>query len=284
MTENVLIFGANSDVGSFLLPRLENTGWTVYCFSRRKRPENGASNIKWLSDADFHERSTLAGIKIPAVISLMPIWLLPNFQEILEIIETTTLIAFSSSSIISKVNSRNNEERHIVDLLGKGEAWVNDRFSTNSRNALILRPAMIYGGMQNKNINRITHLGKIFRFFPLLGEGSGKRQPVHAEDLAQLCVSCLNHAQSGVKTYVLAGGETLPYRAMIERIFLTAGIPPRILILPGFFLNIVVICIRCLPNYGDITLEMLRRTEQDLCYDNQDAIDALGWSPRTFQP
>ena len=214
----------------------------------------------------------------------MPIWALPDYQQILDSIQANTLIAFSSSSIINKATSTSKNERRIASLLQRGEAWANDEFARDNRSALIFRPTMIYGGTHNRNVNRLARLIGVFRFFLLAGDGAGRRQPVHAEDLAQLCLRCLQNRRPGARTYLLAGGETLRYREMIERIFSSSGLTPRILTLPTFLMRGIVRILRWLPNQNDVTPEMVERMEQDLCYDDREAINELGWHPRGFQP
>ena len=280
----VLVFGAHSDVGSCLLPRLADAGWSIYGFTRQQRQEDEDTRVTWVTPTDFQETAFTNGIEIPIVISLMPIWALPEYQQILDSIQANTLIAFSSSSIISKATSASKNERRVASLLQRGEAWANDEFDRDNRSALIFRPTMIYGGTHNRNVNRLARLIGVFRFFLLVGDGAGRRQPVHAEDLAQLCLRCLQNRQPGARTYLLAGGETLRYREMIERIFSSSGLTPRILTLPAFLMRGIVRILRCLPNNNDVTPEMVERMEQDLCYDDHQAIDELGWHPRGFQP
>jgi nucleoside-diphosphate-sugar epimerase len=237
-----------------------------------------------VTTTDFRETAFANGIEIPIVISLMPIWVLPDYQEILYRIQANTLIAFSSSSIIYKATSTSSNERRVAGLLQHGEAWANDEFARYNRSVLIFRPTMIYGGTHNRNVNRLDRLIGTFRFFLLAGDGAGRRQPVHAEDLAQLCLRCLQNRQPGARTYLLAGGETLRYREMIERIFSSSGLSPRILTLPTFLMRGIVRILRWLPNQNDITPEMVERMEQDLCYDHRDAINELDWHPRGFKP
>jgi len=283
-TRKVLVFGAHSDVGSCLLPRLADAGWSIYGFTRNQRRTDEDTGVTWVTPADFQETAFANGLEIPIVISLMPIWALPDYQQILDSIQANTLIAFSSSSIINKATSTSKNERRIASLLQRGEAWANDEFARDNRSALIFRPTMIYGGTHNRNVNRLARLIGVFRFFLLAGDGAGRRQPVHAEDLAQLCLRCLQNRQPGARTYLLAGGETLRYREMIERIFSSAGLTPRILTLPTFLMRGIVQVLRWLPNQKDVTLEMIERMEQDLCYDDREAINELGWHPRGFQP
>ena len=280
----VLVFGAHSDVGYCLLPRLADAGWSIYGFTRNQRRTDEDAGVTWVTPADFQETAFANGVEIPIVISLMPIWALPDYQQILDSIQANTLIAFSSSSIINKATSTSKNERRVASLLQRGEAWANGKFARDNRSALIFRPTMIYGGTHNRNVNRLARLIGVFRFFLLAGDGAGRRQPVHAEDLAQLCLRCLQNHQPGSRTYLLAGGETLPYREMIERIFSSSGLTSRILTLPTFLMRWIVRILRLLPNQNDVTLEMIERMEQDLCYDDREAINELGWHPRRFQP
>ena len=283
-TRRVLVFGAHSDVGSCLLPCLAEAGWSIYGFTRKQRRTDEEAGVTWVTAADFQETAFANGIEIPIVISLMPIWALPDYQQILDSIQVNTLIAFSSSSIINKATSTSKNERRIASLLQQGEAWANHKFARDNRSALIFRPTMIYGGTHNRNVNRLARLIGVFRFFLLAGDGAGRRQPVHAEDLAQLCLRCLQNRRPGARTYLLAGGETLRYREMIERIFSSAGLTPRILTLPTFLMRGIVQVLRWLPNQNDVTPEMVERMEQDLCHDDREAITELGWHPRGFQP
>ena len=282
-SNNVLVFGARSDIGYYLLPLLIQSGRSIYAFSHRT-PDWEQTSVIWVNEDDFHENCYLRNTEIPIVISLMPIWQLKKYENILSLINSTSIIAFSSTSIESKKKSSNNSEREIANLLQQGELWITKHFSKKNRQALIFRPTMIYGGNQNQNINRIKKLIKIARFFVLPGQGNGLRQPVHAEDLANLSYKCLNYNQSGTHTFNLAGGETLKYKSMIERIFLTTEIRPRIISLPTYLIGFLVFVFRWLPGFRDITLEMVLRVNQDLCYNHQKAIDTFDWAPRPFEP
>jgi len=283
-SKNILIFGAHSDIGVYLIPLLNKLGFSTYCFTRQPLSHKENSHIIWLRNSDFGRPSSLEGVEIPTVISLMPIWELSKHRNILESIQAAKLIAFSSTSITSKARSSSARERHVSELLQQGESWIQNEFINDSRSALILRPTMIYGGKYNLNINRIIRIVKLLRFFLLIGHGTGLRQPVHAEDLAKLCCQCLENQNSGNRTFIVAGGEILQYRNMIERIFESVGISTRIISVPIFLAKPILSVLKCFPSHRDITLEMLKRIDQNLCYNHQEAINELGWSPRGFQP
>jgi uncharacterized protein YbjT (DUF2867 family) len=47
---------------------------------------------------------------------------------------------------------------------------------------------------------------------------TGRRQPVHVDDLAAAAFAVLGTAAAHGQTYALPGGETLPYREMVQRV------------------------------------------------------------------
>ena len=282
--KKVLVFGARSDIGFFLLPHLIVTGWTVFAFTRHPHNLESHPEITWVGSHDFQGSPTINSHEIPFVISLMPIWALSDYQQMLELIHAKFLIAFSSTSIIAKETSTNPAERKIANSLQRGENWIIEEFSVGRRSALIFRPTIIYGGPHNRSVNRIRKLIKIFRFFLLEGDGKGYRQPVHAEDLSRLCLSCLKSPTIGTRIYTLAGGQILSYREMILAIFISAGLKPRIFSISVGLLRFLMCVVRMLPNQRDITPEMVTRMEQDLSCNDDDAANELGWKPRVFSP
>ena len=89
-----------------------------------------------------------------------------------------------------------------------------------------MRPTLIYGLGKVKNVREIAALIKRFGFFPIVGAGNGKRQPVHAEDLARACVSALLTETAANRAYNISGGEVLTYREMVNRIFASLADAP----------------------------------------------------------
>ena len=52
-SNNILIFGARSDVGSYLLPLLAQSGRSIYAFSRNRSTSTEKSPVTWIREADF---------------------------------------------------------------------------------------------------------------------------------------------------------------------------------------------------------------------------------------
>ena len=71
-----------------------------------------------------------------------------------------------------------------------------------------------------------------FGFVPVAWPATGRRQPIHADDVAQAMVAALGAPGAADAILDLPGGETLTYRDMVRRIFRSLGRRPLLLYLP----------------------------------------------------
>jgi len=275
----VVVFGATSLIGTFLLPRLEQRGHRLTAVSRNRYSAT-PTEVEWLQQDigripfDFNGRET--------AISLAPIWV---FGEMLKKCRSAParIIAFSSTSAVVKVDSRTPSEQAIANRLIQGERDVAAFCRQHGIALTIFRPTMVYGAGLDANVTVIARFVDRYGFFPILGGGTGLRSPVHAADLADAVVSCLETpAAEGL--YTLTGGEDLSYHEMVERIFAGLGRPPRILRIPAPIARAAVHVARRLPAYAGLTPAMVDRTGQDLVFDCSEARRRFDYSPRPFRP
>ncbi len=168
--------------------------------------------------------------------------------------------------MLAKVNSPSAAERNTAARLAAAEKAVAEA----SIAWTMLRPTLIYGLGRDRNVTAAAHFIRRWRFFPLAGPGKGLRQPVHADDLAAAAVRLIDDATHAGKAFNIGGGETMTYRAMIERIFAVLSIKPRFLQLTALGM---------LPG---TTGAMARRMEQDLDFDHGEVWRDLGLAPRRF--
>jgi nucleoside-diphosphate-sugar epimerase len=128
----------------------------------------------------------------------------------------------------------------------------------------------------------IANFIRRFGFFPLAGSGDGRRQPLHAEDLAQACVTVLGIAATYNRAYNLSGGETLTYRQMVERIFTALGRKPRVFELPLPLFHAAFAMLRLLSRYRYLNTAMIARMSDDLVFDHSEASRDFGFGPGGF--
>jgi len=283
-TARLLVLGGTSLIGRYLLDRLAAEGAAAHVVSR-KPPESSSRptrSISWV-EADLAEGDLAAKLpSVSAVLSLSPIWLLPQALPALAQAGAQRLVAVSSTSVVTKANSPEASERAVAARLAVGEDATR-RFCDAAGIAwTILRPTMIYAEGRDRNVSRLAGVIRRFGILPLAGSGAGLRQPVHADDLAAATLAILDNPATFGRTYELPGGETLTYRAMAERVFEGLGRTPRIFSVPPRLWALALKLAS--PVVPGATAAMGGRMSQDLSFDPAPARRDFGWSPRPFRP
>jgi hypothetical protein len=270
--DKVLILGTGSNLWPYLAHALEQAGFSGFCCGRQPPPVLPRRFV-WVPPEE-----PLA--KVDRVISLLPLWLLPERLETLH--GCRQLIAFGSTSSLVKAHSHDPGEQALATRLKRAESSIADFGGKTGMSWTVLRPTMIYGAGQDRNISAIAHFIHRWRFFPVAWPGTGQRQPVHAADLASAAVACLDRCAVFNSAFNLGGGETLAYREMVRRIFLAMGRPVRILLLPA---ALPALAMRLAgERFGEFSPALFRRMNDDLMFDNGPAARCLGYRPRPFAP
>ncbi|MCW5619990.1 MAG: NAD-dependent epimerase/dehydratase family protein [Burkholderiales bacterium] len=281
-TGQVLVLGARSHVGDFLLPALVQAGHAVFAVSRQQSGLSRSEGVVWLhagADGGIHGHPAL---QRPAVVSLLPAPLLAGCLESLIRLDITRVIAFSSTSVFTKARSMDPAEVRLVESLMKAESTIVSLCSKHQVAWTLFRPTLVYSWGRDRNVTEIGNFVRRFRVFLLLGRGNGLRQPVHAEDLARACVAALDNDKTFGKAYNLAGATRLTYRSMVEEVFRCEGLPPRFISVPGWAIRAAIRAARIVPRLRELSPELATRMEMDMCFDSSDALRDFGFEPRAF--
>jgi nucleoside-diphosphate-sugar epimerase len=281
IVDPVLVLGATSLIGRFLLPRLNARG--VAAVAQTRRPvEAPAGDVRWVQ-ADLNAATLEAALPdIATVICLWPIWLLPAALPALKARGMERLVAFSSTSVFTKAGSDDEGERATARNLADGEAATTAFCEAHGVAWTILRPTLIYAEGQDRSITRLARLIRRLGFLPLAGRGEGLRQPVHADDLAAAALAAAACPAAQGRAYDLPGGEVLTYRQMAERVFQGMGRRPIILAVPEGLWALAFALAG--PLVKGATAQMGRRMSKDLTFKAALAERDLAWSPRPFRP
>jgi len=282
----VIVTGATSQIGYFLLPRLQEAGYVVHAVSRKPRAGqcSTADSVVWHEIDIVHDRNALqeiAGAKV--LIHLAPLATLRDLIDILPPIGIRRIVAFGSTSRYSKVTSTDPREQMFVRELIDSEEVLARKCSENGIAWTLFRPTLIYGCGMDKNVTTIANFIRRFGFFPIVGEGKGLRQPVHADDLAAACLTVLDCPATHGRVYNLSGGETLTYRQMVETVFEGLGKKPRIIRISRAMFALLLKAAALLPAYKHVNLEMVSRINLDLDFDHLAAHRDFGYAPRKFK-
>ncbi|MEO7073309.1 MAG: NAD-dependent epimerase/dehydratase family protein [Rhodanobacter sp.] len=267
----ILVCGASSQIGHFLLPRLVQGGETVLALSRQAHaPQTG---VTWLRGALPDAMPTLP--MLSALISFGPLQAFADWLAQTNIAGAPRVIATSSMSAHSKRDSVVPAERALAQQLRDGESALSRACAARGCAWTVLRPTLVYGAGLDKSLTPIARRALRTRLFPLPA-GRGLRQPIHADDLAQAVLAALECPASAGCVLPIGGGERLPAAAMFARVrgsLPAASIPVP---LPSWLLG----CARAVPRLRG----PLSRLDADLIADNTEVERLLGVRPRAFLP
>jgi nucleoside-diphosphate-sugar epimerase len=197
-------------------------------------------------------------------------------------VSLTRVVAFTSTSIVTKMDSEILAERESVWLWAEAEQRLIAACERLGVGWTVLRPTIIYDEGRDANITRLSRLIEKLGFMPLAGSGSGLRQPVHAEDLAIGALAAAASSTAVNKIYATPGRDTITYREMVGRIFDGMQRRRRIVAVPpplwraGFAM--------AGPFISNANVAMGNRMAKDMIFDPTPAMQDFGWSPRGFRP
>lgn len=279
----VLLIGASSQVGWFVVPRLLATGARVVALSRAGQPDGfpDFESVHWVNPEQLQEHRS----GISHLVSAGP---LPLARDMVSMLPALRGIAVtSSSSVLTKSSSPNRAEREMIASITRAEQELQELAQQRALPLLIIRPTMLYGAGMDRNVSLLADLIRRFGVMPISTRAGGMRQPLHVDDLAQALIAGLfDMPGRGTDPLIgtLCGGETLDYRAMVRRIFQALDRPPRFIpINPKLFASALDVLSR-LGVMRSVNGEMVRRQAVNLVFDDQAIRAALNLSPRRFSP
>ena len=274
-----LVIGATGLVGGYLLQHLIDRGKRPYALSRARQARADAD---WLV-GDLTKPETL--LQVPPFATLYctaDAILLAQAIERLFNPALKRIVAFSSTSVLTKLDSEIADEREGLGRLADAERTIAKTCEAHGVAWTILRPTLIYAEGRDVNITPLSRLIRRFGFMPLVGGAKGLRQPVHAEDLAIGAIDAALSPAAANRFYSLPGGETLAYREMIGRIFDGMKLPRRTINVPAPVWRAAFVVAK--PLFPTANVAMGIRMMKDMTFDATPAINDFGWNPRAFHP
>ena len=181
------------------------------------------------------------------------------------------LVAVSSTRVYSKTWARAKE-------IEEAERAI-ERSGVPST---ILRPTMIYGTAEDRNISKLIRLVAKYGIVPLPGGGKSVFQPVHADDLAGCILAALKTPASAGKSYDVPGGSAHSLREIVEIISRGLGKKALIVPFPIALAETAAGTLEKLLPRPVVQREQIERLREDKRYDFSEAAKDLGYAPRSF--
>lgn len=146
----------------------------------------------------------------------------------------------------------------------------------------ILRPTMIYGAPDDRNLARLLRLLDKSPVFPLVGGGHRLQQPIHVEDVASAIVDTLGEDSAIGRQYNIAGPEPLRFGDLIDTAADALG--RRVVKIPLPLRPVVAVTrvYERLSKRPRLKAEQFERLGEDKAFDIGAAQTDLGFAPRSF--
>ena len=271
MSRGVFITGASGKTGLALLELMLSSGYTgadvtCLCRSERCRERLLPFSVR-IVQGDASDPGSLGQVYggEETVIHLSSIFHAPALLEAFR--EAKRLIIVSSTGVFSKHRSR-------AAQIAENEGLVRHSGIPST----ILRPTMIFGTPEDRNISRLVGFIERSRVVPLPGGGRSLFQPVHFTDLARCILSCLSSDVSLGKSYNVPGGSAHSLTEIVRMIARLLG--KRVLIVP---VPIALASIAARVLGPGLDPEQIARLKEDKTFSYEEAERDLGYSPMTFE-
>ena len=220
------LFGASTPTGEAFRRQAscKKLAQQIKAYSRHDRK---LVNLDFRNPESFRLDSTEAD---SILVSFGPIWLLAGFLEYFEQKKPEVLhkikgvIACSSSSASTKRYAFNAYDKGLSQKLRSSEELIQTVCQQNSIYSAIIRPTMIYGQVGMYQDSNISRLSKAIATYPFIifPKDSGKRQPIHANQLAAIALKMATDIQTNALSSSLllevGGDEELSYLTMLQRL------------------------------------------------------------------
>jgi len=275
-----VLLGAGNLIARYLMPRLLAAGYDTVAVARRAVPVPSEIRVETV---EFGRDESWAAPAGAAVVSVLPLAVLASLLP--RLAGARCIVAVGSTSLFSKAGSDDPKEQATARKLDRAEAVIMARCAEDGTPATILRPTLVYDGMDDRNVARMIRVVRRYRVLPIARPSHGLRQPIHADDVAKAILGAIDNPDAAGRAFNIAGGEVLTYRAMAERVFRSQGLPPRFIVLPvswlrrAFGLAARAGVVRE-TGFGSAVFE---RMNQDLVFDNAEGLVVLDYRPRRFE-
>ena len=283
--QTVLVSGASSQIGVFLLPLLDAGSFRVRALSRSAPsvPRAVTDSISWIhpkAELAAEERgdSPAPELLVSAGPQSLARRLLARHPGI------RTAVVFSSSSVISKADSPHRGERERIANILADEQSLKQACGERGVTLVLIRPTLVYGCGMDHNISLLYRLAQGQGLGPVSTRAGGQRQPVHAADLADLALAALSYRETALLEGQACGGSTLSYHDMAAAIAQCGPRRARLMELPPALFSTLV-SLWSLTRRGEgVNREMVRRQARDLVFDDSGFRRMLNYRPRAFRP
>jgi len=272
----IFVAGATGYTGRFLVDALLRRGEALTCLVRDPAQATGLeARGAEVCVGDLARSETLREpvASAGAVVSVAHIRHAGTLAQVCRDVGTSRAVFLSSTWALSKV--------HTCDVAAVvcGEKAL----EASGLACTVLRPTMIYGPGDDRNVSRLRDLVRQRRVLPVVGSGERSVQPVYVGDVVEAILAVLWRSGTEGKTYEIAGPRALPYWEMVDAVCRGVGRTVLKVYVPYWAALASVKVYSLLTESPSVTVDQVRRMREDRAFDISAAAADFGFAPRPFE-
>ncbi len=272
----VLVTGANGFTGRFVCLELKKRGIPFIALLRDSKQSKwmDINNITYRV-ADLNNSSVLSlamkGCSVLLNVASIGFGATTSILKACEKSGIKRAVFVSTTAIFTKLNAKSKAIRVKAeeDIIKSDLVWT------------ILRPTMIFGTPNDRNIIKLIRYLDRMPLIPVFGTGEFLQQPVYVKDVAWSIVQVINNEKTFKKDFNISGSEPITFNFLIEKVSVGLNLSRKIINLPLF----LVIFIKLFEYFKiklPINSEQIYRLNENKNFSYLRAKKAFNYNPTKF--
>lgn len=281
----LLVTGITGHSGRYFLQELIDNKYegTIRCIVRETSDTSMLDNsglriekvVGELTDQEFIDR---AMVGVDEVMHIASIFYSVNIIKAAVKNNVKRAIFVHTTGIYSKYKSASEEYQNIEATIKK---TIQENKSTI--NFIYLRPTMIYGYFNDRNIIVFIKMVDKFRLFPIISHGKNLLQPVNGRDLGKAYYQVLSKSEIINGDYILSGEKPVSMLEMFKIISSKLGKKTTFISVPLGLGVFMATCLKVLT-FGKVDyIERVQRMGEDRNFPHDVAGKKFGYKPMSFE-
>lgn len=280
----LLVTGITGHSGRYFLQELINNKYEgpIRCVVRETSDtsllDNSGVNIeKIVGDLDDQDLMNQAMIGVDTVVHIASIFYSVTLMKAAVKNNVRRAILVHTTGIYSKYKSASEEYKSIEQTIDKII-----KQSDSPIGLIYLRPTMIYGYINDRNIIVFIKMVDKLRLFPVIDHGKNLLQPVNGRDLGKAYYQVLSKKEIMSGDYILSGEKPITMLEMFKLISDNLNKKTTFISVP---LGLGVFMARCLKvcTLGKVDyIEKVQRMGEDRNFSHEAARKDFGYEPMPF--
>lgn len=280
----ILITGITGHSGKYFLEELKNNQYkeAIRCIVRdqedtelfKRSGLNVDIRVGDLIDLDFVSQS-MQGVE--TVVHIASIFFSRTVMEAAIKNQVKRAIFVHTTGIYSKYKSASEEYQSI-------ERDIQEMIKTNGSDIQLtyLRPTMIYGYLNDRNMIVFIKMVDKLRLFPIISGGKNLLQPVHGRDLGRAYYQVLMSEQIKTGDFILSGERAITLKEMFVLISGFLNKKTHFVHVPMFLAVFGAKLVKLFSINKFDYVEKVLRMGENRHFDHENATKAFGYQPMSF--